>query len=107
MRWAFLFVSLLIGAQAFGIDFQKINDELQSRDGLVAYVHGADTDHNLFVLVVRQKDFFDFVQLPMVGKNQKVKDEIAKVKRHDSVRVKGEFNDFLDAAQRHIKEKEH
>jgi len=84
-------------------DYQAMSDALKSEKGLVAEVHGGDIEHGMFVLVWRdKKDFFKFVQLPLTGRNEEAKKILSQVHRHDVVRVKGEFDEFLERGQRHI-----
>ncbi len=90
------------------LELKDIQAALESEDGLTAEIHGADKDSHLFVVVVRDpKNFFDYIQIPLVAdytsKNyEEVKKTLYTLNRHDFVNIKGSFHGWLDAAQRHI-----
>jgi hypothetical protein len=103
--WIALWV-LVSSFNAFAIDFNKVKELLQSPDGLTAEIHGIDTEHNLYAVALRGKlvggtDFFDFANLPILGKDADTRAKIQALKRHDIVVLKGDFRD-IDSPQRHI-----
>lgn len=100
-RWislGILWTSLSAGA----VDFDKVKTDLESTDGLNVYIHGIDTKHSLYVLIVRGKDFFDFAQVPMVAGNRAAAAQLATLHRHDFVRIKGTIEPEVRSPQKHI-----
>jgi hypothetical protein len=98
----FLFI-VFNSATTLAIDYDAMEKTLKSPEGLEVEIHGADLDHNMFVMVFRnKKDFFDYAQLPLIGTTKAIAAQIAKFHRHDFVRLKGEFSDSIHSAQRHV-----
>lgn len=80
---------------------QNLEEELQG-DGAVAEVHGAPHDLGHYVAVIRDKeDFFKYEFYSLLGESPEVKEVLAKIKRHDKIRVWGELESF--GPQKHLK----
>lgn len=106
-------LTILIGtlssfAAFAAVNYQDIQKALQSPEGLVAEIHGADKDSGLFVLVIRdEENFFDYLQVPLIAdytseNYNEIKKALNELNRHDFVRIKGTLHGWLEAAQRHI-----
>lgn len=108
MKWFALLAFALTSFSTFAVNYEDIQKALQSQEGLVAEIHGADKDSGLFVLVVRdERNFFDYLQVPLIAdytseNYRKVKTALNELNRHDFVRIKGTLHGWLEAAQRHI-----
>lgn len=102
------FILTSFSFSAFSLDYEDIQKALQSSEGLVAEMHGVDKDSGFFVVVARNpKNFFDYVQVPLVANYlredvDQIKAKLYELHRHDIVRLHGEIHGWIEAAQRHI-----
>lgn len=79
---------------------QSVEDNL-SGEGLVAEIHGAPQDLGHLVATVRDpNDFFKFEYYSLLGTAPEVKEVLAKIKRHDKVRVWGAVENY--GPQKHL-----
>lgn len=79
---------------------QTVEDNLRG-DGLVGEVHGAPHDLGHYVATVRDpSDFFKSEQYSLLGTAPEVKEVLAKIKRHDKVRMWGEVEVY--GPQKHL-----
>ncbi len=63
-----------------------------SHEGLRGMIHGANPATGAYVLTVRHpQDFFDSMEISLVPASPEVRQTLARLKRHDQVRVKGAF----------------
>jgi hypothetical protein len=90
-----LFTSLIHLAhlsQAYAsIDISKIEADLKST-GVEGYVHGMASAQQLLVFTYRNpNDFFENIQLPMTTSDYFLMTDLLKLKRHQKVKVFGEF----------------
>jgi hypothetical protein len=82
-----------------GIDMVAFEASLKS-DGVQGWVHGRLGP--LAVFVFREKgDFFRYAIFPLVSHIPNIKTDLESLKRHDKIRIKGEFIDN-GAPQKHI-----
>jgi len=66
--------------------------EKLASEGLVGWIHGSIHDESLYVFTWRRPDnFFVNIQFPMSSFDVKVLGELKQLKRHDRVRIFGEF----------------
>lgn len=84
------------------LDLNLVDQELQT-NGLEGWVHGAAPEFNQYVFTLRDpNDFFLHFEFPMITANPALKAELAKLGRHDQIRIKGKFAN-LHAPIRHIR----
>ncbi len=73
------------------LDSDHISNELEN-NGLIGNIHGAVSDYNLFVLSVRNpQNFFDHREFSLVADQENITNNLATLKRHDQVCIKGHF----------------
>lgn len=73
------------------LDSDNISNELEN-NGLIGHIHGAVSDENLFVLSVRNpQNFFDHREFSLVADQENITHNLATLKRHDQVCIKGHF----------------
>ena len=82
-----------------GVDFGQVERELGG-DGAVGWIHGAVAGRDLFTFTYRQT-FFEYAIFPMLPETPTVADALARVSRHDRVRIFGRYADN-SSPQRHI-----
>ena len=76
---------------AFAVDLEVVRRELAG-EGVVGHIHGSVDDRNLFVFTYRNpEDYFDMVQMSLIGESDAVRDGLAALSRHDKIRVRGEL----------------
>lgn len=84
-----------------GVDFGKL-EALLKGEGLEGWIHGAVNEQGLYVFTWRSPDdFFTSAQFPIVSHIPAVQEQLKGLKRHDHVRLKGQFLQN-GAPQRHI-----
>lgn len=73
------------------IDLDAIEKQLNN-SGLGGWVHSAVKDEKMFVFTWRQPgNFFINMQFPMFSIDQAVHSKLAKLRRHDQIKLKGKF----------------
>jgi hypothetical protein len=73
------------------IDMQCLETQLKG-EGLAGWVHAAVKDQLMLVFTWRRPgNFFVNVQLPMASKDPKIVEQIANLRRHDRILIRGEF----------------
>lgn len=73
------------------LNLQALGKELAS-GGLAGWVHGAVEDQSLYVFTYRDpKDFFTSIEFPIVPRDEKIRQQLRRLRRHDHVLVKGRF----------------
>jgi hypothetical protein len=83
------------------LNLDNLRDELET-NGLIGSIHGAAADYNLFVLSVRNpNNFFEHQEFSLVTKNKEIANNLASLKRHDQVCLKGSFLNN-SSPQKHI-----
>lgn len=83
-------------------DIDKLAEQLK-KDGLEGSVHGVASDLGQYVFTVRDAtDFFKHLEISLFTRLPDVKKKLAALKRHDKVKIKGEFVKN-PSAQPHIK----
>lgn len=93
----FFFSSFLVSCASA----QSVEDNLKG-EGQIAEVHGAPHDLGHYVATVRDpEDFFKFEFYSLLGETPEVKEVLAKIKRHDKIRVWGTAESY--GPQKHIK----
>ncbi len=94
-------VSFSFLAQSRAIDLAEIEHALKN-EGLVGWVHGAAASQNMFVMTYRNpNDFFDHIEMSLVAYDSTHRQILDELKRHDRVRVKGDWLG-TPSAQKHI-----
>ena len=93
-------------AAAPSIDLEELRKQLKGA-GLVGEIHSSDSANRQYVFTYRHpKDFFTNVQIAMVARKDDIRDFFKEMKRHDRVKVKGDFihqGDILpESPQPHI-----
>jgi len=72
-----------------GIDIDAVINMLR-QGTLDGWVHGAVHDRGLYVFTYRRpSDFFTFADFPLIPTTQEMADKLARIKRHDAIRIKG------------------
>lgn len=82
-----------------GVDFGQVERELAG-DGAVGWIHGAVAGRDLFTFTYR-KTFFEYAIFPMLPETPTVAAALARVSRHDRVRIFGRYAEN-SSPQRHI-----
>lgn len=84
------------------IDLDALEKQLGST-GISGWIHAGVAGRDQYVFTYRDpKDFFNFVDFPLVAEAPHVREALAKLKRHDEVRVTGKYVSN-GAPIRHIK----
>lgn len=66
--------------------------EKLANEGLVGWIHGSIHAESLYVFTWRRPDnFFENIQFPISSFDEKVLEDLKQLKRHDRVRIFGEF----------------
>lgn len=89
----FLSCFFLFGTSAFSAtpSLATIEKALKT-SGQTGWVHGASPELGLYVFTVRDpNDFFSHQEFPLVTTTQNLEREIARLNRHDEIRIKGSF----------------
>jgi len=82
-------------------DFAALGARLGG-DGLEGHLHASVADTSTFVFTFRKKgEFFDYVDLSLVPRNERARAALAGLRRHDRVRLFGEMAE-LDTPQPHV-----
>ena len=99
---ASLFVACTtISPRANAVDLKQVEQELTGA-GAVGWVHGSVKDEGIFVFTYRNpKNFFDYVIMSLVPKDDFIATQLTSLGRHDKVRVKGSFL-WNPSPQKHI-----
>lgn len=89
-----------------GINMDELRVHLRG-DGITGEVHAADSLNRQFVFTYRDpNDFFNNVQIGIVTHNKEARDFFGKMKRHDIVKIRGDFfheGEFLpESPQPHV-----
>lgn len=89
-----------------GIDMDDLRTRLRG-NGITGEVHAADSSNRQFVFTYRDpNDFFNNVQIGIVTHNKEARDFFEKMKRHDIVKIRGDFfheGEFLpESPQPHV-----
>ncbi len=73
------------------VDLSCIEEQLKTT-GLGGWVHASVKDQMVMVFTWRRPgNFFINVQLPMASKDSKIMEQLAQLRRHDQIEIKGEF----------------
>lgn len=86
---------------------QAFIEELHSPHGVQVEVHGADHSNGLYVISYRPKNFFEFVNISMQADYMSpqfadIKKQLATLRRHDFLLIKGGTNPFVSSPQNHV-----
>ncbi|HEX4383368.1 MAG TPA: hypothetical protein VH083_10475 [Myxococcales bacterium] len=95
---------LLVGACAHGKkELSLVVEEQLAGAGVEGWIHGAVEGQGEYVLTYRTPgQFFDYLELSLVARDDNVAKQLASFKRHDKVRVKGAYMDHNPSPQKHI-----
>lgn len=73
------------------IKLEEVEKQLTGA-GVEGEIHAAQSDFSQFVFTYRNpEDFFDFLNFSFLPKDQKVQEAFKSLKRHDRIKVQGEF----------------
>lgn len=83
---------LAFSLASFGaIDIVQFEKDLSGK-GVIGEVHGAVNQLGLYVFTFREPgNFFEHLEFPLTTDQESVKAELAKLTRHDSVKIHGKF----------------
>jgi hypothetical protein len=97
--------ALLVSFSALGVDMTLIEKQLTTT-GVEGWIHGGFAAPGYYVFTYRNpEDFFDYVEMSLITEDAAITrqlDDLDKLKRHDKIRVKGEFLKN-PSPQKHIK----
>src|SRR5262245_51577320 len=80
----------------------KLDRELSAGRAVEGEVHGAFPDLNLYVFTYRAPDnFFEYVEVSLVGPTDALRAQLAQLRRHDRVRIEGAIMDNR-SNQKHV-----
>lgn len=87
--------------------YKMFVDELASPQGVSVEIHGADHTNGLYVMSYRPQNFFDYVILSLQADYTSpdflnIKKQLATVRRHDFLQIKGTVNSLVSSPQSHI-----
>ena len=87
-----LLISLVLAPlSARAVDVNQIEHDLGTT-GVVGWIHGAVAERGIYVFTYRNPDdFFDYIEVSLVGMTSDMESRLATLGRHDKVRVKGKF----------------
>ncbi len=84
------------------MNFETLEGCLSS-EGVLFEVHGIVPMSSMFVISYRNPvNFFETTHLSLIGMTKRTRDLIKTLKRHDVIRVKGEFSADVHAPQKHV-----
>lgn len=85
------------------MNFETLENCLKA-DGVLFEVHGIVPMSSMFVISYRNpKNFFETTHLSLLGATKRTRDLIKTLKRHDVIRVKGEYESEIHSPQKHVR----
>ncbi len=86
---------------------EQFAKELTSPQGVTVEVHGVDASNGLYVISFRPQNFFDYVILSLQADYTSpnylvIKKQLATLKRHDQLQIKGSLNGLVSSPQNHV-----
>lgn len=87
--------------------YKQFVDELARPEGVEVEIHGADHTNGLYVISYRPQNFFDYVILSLQADYTSpdylnIKKQLATLRRHDFLQIKGTVNSLVSSPQSHI-----
>jgi hypothetical protein len=84
-------------------DLSRVVEEQLAQGGVEGWIHGAVAEQHEYVLTYRTPgQFFDYLEISLVARDEAVAKQLASFKRHDKVRVKGAYMAHNPSPQKHI-----
>jgi hypothetical protein len=81
----------MMSFSALGVDVSLVERQLTTT-GVEGWIHGSVPGQGLYVFTYRNpEDFFDYIEMSLVSEDDAITQQLAKLTRHDKVRIQGEF----------------
>jgi hypothetical protein len=83
-------------------NIEALKQALSTNDGVVMRVHGADNESRLYVGSYVVDDFFNSLEVSLLGSTREVREQLMTLGRHDTVRLWGALLD-IEGPQPHLR----
>jgi hypothetical protein len=105
-----LLLALVVATFAFGAqasadrneNIETLRQALATDAGVLMRVHGADNESRLYVGSYIVDDFFNAVEVSLLGSSREVREQLMTLGRHDTVRLWGSLMD-IEGPQPHLR----